>query len=142
MELSPKDIPRMIDAMNNLKVEFVNGSRYMPGIDRPLHSYWRYFWNKLFTNITSVLINVKLTDMACGYKLVHKNLINQISLKEDRFGFEAELILKAIRIKKNNISEIPVHYYPRNDGEGKKLKNTDGFKIFWTIFKYGVLRLK
>ena len=59
-----------------------------------------------------------------------------------RFGFEAELIIKALRIKKNNIAEVPVKYFPRNYGEGKKLRNTDAFKILWTIFKYGVLGLK
>lgn len=142
LELSPSDIPAMLDAMKTLDVEFINGSRYLPGIARPLASYKRYWGNRIFTNLTSILINVKLTDMACGYKLVHKKLYQQISLKENRFGFEAELIIKALRIKRNNIAEVPVKYFPRNSGEGKKLNNTDAFKILWTIFKYGVLRLK
>ena len=141
LELSPEDIPLMIETMQKLNVGFINGSRYMPGVYRPLSSYRRYLFNKLFTLITSVLINVRLTDMACGYKLFTRELYDKISLKENRFGFEAELIIKAMRIRKNNIAEIPVHYYPRNEGEGKKLKNIDGFRIFKTIFKYGVLRL-
>jgi len=142
LELSPSDIPSMVNAMNLLGVEFINGSRYLPGIPRPLASYKRYWGNKIFTNLTSVVINVKLTDMACGYKLIHRNLYQKINLMEDRFGFEAELIIKALRIKKNNIAEVPVKYFPRNYGEGKKLRNTDAFKILWTIFKYGVLGLK
>ena len=142
LELSPSDIPAMLDAMKMLGVEFINGSRYLPGIARPLASYKRYWGNRIFTNLTSILINVKLTDMACGYKLVHKNLYQQINLKENRFGFEAELIIKALRIKRNNVAEVPVKYFPRNAGEGKKLNNKDAFKILWTIFKYGVLRLK
>lgn len=142
LELSPSDIPVMLNAMNELKVEFINGSRYLPGALRPLASYKRYMGNKFFTNLTSVLINVRFTDMACGYKLIHKNLYNKINLKENRFGFEAELIIKALRIKRNNVAEVPVKYFPRNAGEGKKLNNTDAFKILWTIFKYGVLRLK
>lgn len=80
--------------------------------------------------------------MACGYKLIHRNLYQQIDMKENRFGFEAELLIKALRIKKNNIAEVPVKYFPRNSGEGKKLNNTDALKILWTIFKYGVLGLK
>lgn len=142
LELSPSDIPAMLDAMKMLGVEFINGSRYLPGIARPLASYKRYWGNRIFTNLTSIVINVKLTDMACGYKLFHKNLYQQISLKENRFGFEAELIIKALRIKRNNVAEVPVKYFPRNAGEGKKLNNKDAFKILWTIFKYGVLRLK
>ena len=142
LELSPSDIPEMVKAMKMLNIEFVNGSRYLPGVARPLASFKRYWGNRLFTNLTSILINVKLTDMACGYKLIHRNLYNKIQLNENRFGFEAELIIKALRIKRNNVAEVPVKYFPRNAGEGKKLNNLDAFKILWTIFKYGVLRLK
>ncbi|MFM7105543.1 MAG: glycosyltransferase family 2 protein, partial [Flavobacteriales bacterium] len=124
------------------KVEFINGSRYLPGVYRPLASYRRYLANKFFTWLTSVIINVRLTDMACGYKLFTRSLYNQILLRENRFGFEAELIIKAMRIKRNNIAEVPVRYFPRNEGEGKKLRNTDGFKIMWTIIKYGLLKVK
>lgn len=141
LELDPADIPRMLNAMQSLKVELINGSRYLPGIIRPVGSYRRYFANKIFTNLTSLLINVRLTDMACGYKLIHKNLLDKIVLRENRFGFEAELIIKALRIKKNNIAEVPVQYFPRNLGEGKKLRKLDGVKILWTILKYGLFRI-
>ncbi|OFZ65194.1 MAG: hypothetical protein A3D92_04935 [Bacteroidetes bacterium RIFCSPHIGHO2_02_FULL_44_7] len=142
LELSPIDIPVMLTAMHELGVEFVNGSRYLPGVTRPISSYRRYLSNRIFTAITSLLINVKLTDMACGYKLISRKLYEQINLKENRFGFEAELILKALRIKKNNVAEVPVHYYPRNLGQGKKIRNIDGLRILKTIFLYGALRLK
>jgi hypothetical protein len=96
--------------------------------------------NRLFTSLTAIIINVKITDMACGYKLIHRNLYQRIQLAEDRFGFEAELIIKALRIKKNNIAEVPVRYFPRNEGEGKKLRNSDAFKILWTIIKFGLFK--
>lgn len=142
LELFPGDIPSLINAMELLKVEFVNGSRYLPGVIRPISSYRRYIFNKIFTYLTSLLINVRLTDMACGYKLFTRDIFEKIRLNENRFGFEAELLIKALRLKRNNVTEVPVNYFPRNEGEGKKLKTSDGFKIFWTIFKYGVLRLK
>lgn len=141
LELNPEDIPRMLLAMKNLKVEFINGSRFLPGVDRPLHSYRRYLGNRFFTFLTSLLINVKLTDMACGYKLIKKDLLYNFILRENRFGFESELIIKALRVKRNNVAEVPVGYFPRNEGEGKKLKNTDAFKILWVIIKYGLLKL-
>ncbi len=142
LELNPNDIPRMVTALIELNIEFINGSRYLAGIVRPLSSYKRYLLNRFFTFLTSIIINVKITDMACGYKLFTRNLYNKVSLKENRFGFEAELIIKALRIKRNNIAEVPVQYFPRNNGEGKKIKNIDGFKILWTIIKYGLLRKK
>ncbi len=138
LELSVGDIPSMLRAMEELNVEFVNGSRYMAGINRPLASYRRYLVNRFFTFLTSVLINVKLTDMACGYKLFKRSLYDQIELKENRFGFEAEILIKALRIKSNNIAEVPVHYFPRQKSGGKKLRNIDGIKILWAIFKYGL----
>ncbi len=141
LELDPGDIPVLLEAMHTLQIQFVNGSRYLPGPIRTISSYRRYMANQFFTWLTSLLINVKLTDMACGYKLIHRNLLDEVTLKENRFGFEAELILKALRIRKNNVAEVPVNYYPRNAGEGKKLRNSDAFKILWTIFKYGLLRL-
>ncbi len=141
LELDPRDIPGLIHAMKELNIEFINGSRYLSGMARPISSYKRFLANKFFTFLTSILIDVRLTDMACGYKLVHKDLVNKVSLKENRFGFEAEIIIKALRVKKNNVAEVPVQYFPRNYGEGKKLNNGDAFKILWTIFKYGVLRL-
>lgn len=140
LELTPSDIPRMIECMNELQVDFVNGSRYMAGVNRPLSSYKRYMANRIFTSLTAVIINVRITDMACGYKLFQRTLYEKIQLQENRFGFEAELIIKAMRIKKNNIAEVPVRYFPRNEGEGKKLRNSDAFKILWTIVKYGLFR--
>ena len=142
LELNPIDIPPMIRAYKMTNVEFVNGSRYLPGVARPLSSYKRYLGNKFFTLLTSMITNVKITDMACGYKLIHKNLLDKINLKENRFGFEAEVMIKAVKIKKNNMTEVPVHYFPRNNGEGKKFRNKDAFKILWTIFKYGILNCK
>jgi glycosyltransferase involved in cell wall biosynthesis len=140
LELAVDDIPALLNTMQELGVEFVNGSRYMAGVNRPLASYRRYLANRLFTFLTSVIINVKLTDMACGYKLFKRNLYERIQLHENRFGFEAELLIKALRLKRNNIAEVPVRYFPRNEGEGKKLRTMDGFRILWTVVKYGMLK--
>jgi glycosyltransferase involved in cell wall biosynthesis len=142
LELSPKDIPSLLQAAHDLKIPFVNGSRYLPGVIRTQAGFKRYFANKIFTLITSVLIDVHLTDMACGYKLIKRDLFEQLHLNENRFGFEAELIIKCARIQKNWIAEVPVNYSPRNLGEGKKLQNFDGFRIMKTVLKYGLFRAK
>jgi glycosyltransferase involved in cell wall biosynthesis len=84
LELRPADIPGMVNCMEELNVEFINGSRYLAGVYRPLASYKRYLGNRIFTSLTAIIINVKITDMACGYKLIHKNLFEKIKLTEDR----------------------------------------------------------
>lgn len=138
LELYPEDIPLMINAMTKMDLLFVNGSRYMPGVIRPLYAYNRYLGNKFFSLLTSLLINVRITDMACGYKLINKKLFDQINPQENRFAIEAELILKALKIQKNIITEVPVQYVPRNAGDGKKFKSSDAFKILWSIIKIGL----
>lgn len=142
MELLPKDIPSLLRAMFDLDLPFINGSRYLPGVPRPVYTYSRYLGNKLFTWFTSVVLNARLTDMACGYKLIERKLFLELGLREKRFGFEAELIIKALRRRRNMVAEVPVHYAPRGVGQGKKLKNSDAFKILWVILKYGVFRVK
>ncbi len=142
LELTPKDIPSMLIAKKELEVPFINGSRYIPGVIRPQSSFKRYFFNKLFTLIASIFIDVHITDVACGYKLFDKSLFEKLNLRENRFGFEAELILKCGRFQRNWIAEVPVRYFPRNLGEGKKLRNVDGLRIFMTLMKYGLFRMK
>lgn len=138
LELTPSDIPYLIQAYQTGRYELVNGSRYMAGRVRPLYSYKRYFFNKLFSNLASFLIDVRFTDIACGYKLFSRELFDRLDIKEKRFGFEAELIIKTAKQNKTKITEIPVNYYPRNKGDGKKIRNMDGVRIFWVILKYGI----
>ncbi|MEA1873274.1 MAG: glycosyltransferase family 2 protein [Bacteroidota bacterium] len=142
IELDPGDIPKMLKVMHDLDMDFINGSRYMAGISRPLSSFKRYMGNRLFTLLTSWIINVKISDVACGYKLFKRDLLSQFVLRENRFGFEAELIIKAMRISKFKIAEVPVQYFPRTVSQGKKLRNMDGIKILFVIIKYGLFKAK
>jgi glycosyltransferase involved in cell wall biosynthesis len=141
LELWPADIPSLLEAMHKLNVPFVNGSRYLPGVVRTAAAYRRYWLNKIFTRLTAILINTYLTDMACGYKLFTRELYDKLDLRENRFGIEAELIIKCGRLRKNWMAEVPVHYSPRNLGQGKKFRSFDGLKILGTIIKYGLFRV-
>ena len=138
LELSPSDIPALLHALQIPGVELVNGSRYLPGPIRPLSSYKRYVANKLFSWLTSLLINIRITDMACGYKLFRRELVMGLDLQENRFAIEAEMLIKSARLKRNHIVEVPVQYFPRNQGEGKKFRTTDGLQILFKIIRYSL----
>ena len=140
LELTPNDVPPMIQIMKRLDVSFVNGSRYMAGVIRPIYSYRRYLGNSFFSWLTSFVINLRITDVACAYKLIRKDLLEKINLKENRFGIEAELVIKCMRLNGKSISEVPIQYFPRDADGGKKLKNKDAFNILWTIIKYGLFK--
>jgi glycosyltransferase involved in cell wall biosynthesis len=138
LELYPEDIPSMLQAMHDLNIDFINGSRYMTGIIRPSGSYFRYLGNKVFSFLTSSLINTHITDMACGYKMLKKELFLQINPQENRFGIEAELILKALKRNKRCIAEVPVRYLGRDKSDGKKLNSLDAIKILFSIFRISI----
>jgi glycosyltransferase involved in cell wall biosynthesis len=142
LELIPEDIPALLNAMEALDADFVNGSRYLPGVIRPISGYRRYLINKLFSFLTSVFIDVRITDMACGYKLFRSRLLSEFELREERFGVEAELIIKALRRGKTRVTEVPVHYFPRNYGEGKKFQTIDGINVLGVILRYGLFGYK
>lgn len=136
MELLPSDWPAMLQALALPGMGMVNGSRYLPGLSRPLHSYRRYIANKIFSWLTSLLIDIRITDMACGHKLLRRDLMLSLDLQEERFGVESEILIKSARIRRNHIVEIPVHYFARNQGEGKKFRTLDGLGILFKIIRF------
>ena len=136
LELSPQEIPEMIDLLIKEKLEMVNGSRFLNDFLHDDNTFLRNFANKLFSTIASIISRKKITDLTCGYKLFTRNFLNSIELKENRFGIESELLMKAIKFNKQKVMEFPVKYSPREISSGKKIRFTDGFRILWTIIKY------
>jgi hypothetical protein len=88
------------------------------------------------TFLSNVATNLNLTDMETGYKLFKREIIQQISLKENRFGFEPEVTAKVARIKGIRIYEVGISYYGRTYDEGKKINWKDGLRAIYCIIKY------
>ena len=82
LELTPKDIPSLLSAKQELGVPFINGSRYIPGVLRTQAAIRTYFFNKLFPLLLLYLLTFTL-PMWCGYKLFDKNLFEKLNLKEN-----------------------------------------------------------
>ena len=74
--------------------------------------------------------------METGYKLFKREIIQHISLKENRFGFEPEITAKVARIKGIRIYEVGISYYGRTYEEGKKINWKDGLRAIYCIIKY------
>ncbi len=136
LELSPHEIPKMINLLVKENLEMVNGSRFLNDFLHDDNTFLRNFANKLFSTIASIISRKKITDLTCGYKLFTRNFLNNITLKENRFGIESELLMKAVKFNKQKVKEFPVKYSPREISSGKKIRFTDGFRILWTIVKY------
>ena len=70
------------------------------------------------------------------------DVLRQIRLKENRFGFEPEVTAKVSRIKNIRIYEVGIAYYGRTYDDGKKIKWIDGVHAIWCILKYNILSRK
>ena len=108
-----------------------------------------YFWhsiaNKGLTFLSNMFTNLNLTDMEVCYKLFRREMIQGITLKSNRFGFEPEVTAKVARFKLKDdngheracrIYEIPVSYHGRTYREGKKIGVKDGFQALYCIIRY------
>ena len=79
--------------------------------------------------------------METCYKVFKSEILKNINLESNRFGFEPEITAKIGRLKLR-IKEYPIDYRPRNYLEGKKITWKDGVAAVWFIFKYNLLSKK
>ena len=84
--------------------------------------------------------NLNLTDMETGYKVFRREIIQSITLEQDRFGIEPEMTAKISRVPGIRIYEVGISYYGRTYSEGKKITWKDGFQAIYCILKYGIFR--
>jgi hypothetical protein len=74
-----------------------------------------------------------------GQILKRREVIQQLSLEENRFGFEPEITAKVSQMDVR-IYEVPISYYGRTYAEGKKINWRDGVAALWCIIKYNFFR--
>ena len=79
--------------------------------------------------------------METCYKVFRRELIQALTLEEDRFGFEPEVTSKISKARAR-IYEVGIAYYGRTYEEGKKIGMRDGFRALWCIAKYRLKPLK
>ena len=81
---------------------------------------------------------MNLTDMETCYKLFRTPLVQSLTLREKRFGFEPEVTAKISRTPNIRIYEVGISYYGRTYEEGKKINWKDGFRAIYCIIKYNL----
>jgi glycosyltransferase involved in cell wall biosynthesis len=118
------------------KADVVFGSRFLgsPNGHRVLY-YWHSVGNKILTIFSNMATGLNLTDMETCYKVFQRDVIQQIRIEENRFGFEPEITAKVAKLKVR-VYEVGISYYGRTYGEGKKIGWRDGFRALWCILKY------
>lgn len=120
--------------------DVVYGSRFMGGKPHRILFYWHSIGNRLLTNLLNMMLNLNLTDMETCYKLFKTDIIKNINIVENRFGFEPEITSKVSRLPNIRIYEVGISYFGRTYEEGKKINWKDGFRAMYCIIKYGLLK--
>jgi len=136
LEYDPEDYHRLLEPIERGVADVVYGSRFLGGPHRVLF-YWHYVGNRLLTTFSNMLTNLNLSDVWTCYKVFRREVLQEVELSEDRFGFEPEVTAK---VAKGNwrVYEVPISYYGRTYAEGKKITWRDGLKGVWSILRYGL----
>ena len=136
LEYDPAEIPSLIAPILGGHADVVYGSRLIGGKPQRVHLFWHKAGNRFLSLLTNVLYNTTLTDMETGYKAFTLEVLRAIEpLRESDFRIEPELTAKICR-GRFRVYELPISYYGRSYGEGKKITWRDGFPAIWALLKY------
>jgi len=139
LEYKPEEILKVIEPILDGKADVVYGSRFVGATPHRVLYYWHSVGNKLLTTLSNMLTNITLTDVETCYKAFKREIIQSVTIEENRFGFEPEITAKIARTN-CRIYEVGISYYGRTYEEGKKAAWKDGISALRCIIKYNLFR--
>ena len=139
LEYDPNEYPRLIEPIIDDRADAVYGSRFMGAEPHRVLYFWHRVGNGFLTLLSNMFTNLNLTDMETCYKVFRAGVLRQITLKQDRFGFEPEITAKVAKLRVR-VYEVGIAYYGRTYAEGKKIGYRDGFRAIYCILKYNLFR--
>ena len=137
LEYDPKDYQKLLEPFKLGVADVVYGSRFIGSDKKRVLYFWHTVGNKILTLLSNIFTNLNLSDMEVGYKAFKTDIIKNIDLKENRFGFEPEVTAKIAK-RSLRLYEVGISYYGRKYNEGKKITWRDGFSAFRCILKYNL----
>lgn len=137
LEYDPFEYPKLLKPIEDDRADVVYGSRFIGGESHRVLYFWHSVANHFLTLLSNMFTNLNLSDMEVCYKVFKREILEKISLQENRFGFEPEFTAKIARID-CRIYEVGISYYGRTYAEGKKINWKDGVRAVYVILKYGL----
>ena len=135
LEYDPAEYPKLLQPILTGKADVVYGSRFIGSEAHRVLYFWHMMGNRFLTLLSNMFTNLNLTDMETCYKVFRREILQHITIEEDRFGFEPEITAKVARTG-CRIYEVGISYSGRTYSEGKKIGIKDGFRALYCIIKY------
>jgi glycosyltransferase involved in cell wall biosynthesis len=136
LEYDPAEYPRLLQPILENRADVVYGSRFIGESHRVLY-YWHSVANKGLTLLSNMFTNLNLTDMETCYKVFRREVLQDVKLRSNRFGFEPEITAKIARHRPGwRVYEVPISYSGRTYEEGKKIGLKDAFTALLAILRY------
>lgn len=137
LEYDPRDYASLLDPIFSGNADVVYGSRFMGGRPHRVLYFWHMMGNRFLTLLSNMFTNLNLTDVETGYKAFRAEVVKNLDLRENRFGFEPEITAKLAK-SRCRIYEVGISYSGRTYAEGKKVNWKDGVRAIYAIVRYNL----
>ncbi len=137
LEYNPQEFHKLAKPIMDGRADVVYGSRFLSSEERRVLFYWHSLGNKALTTLSNMFTNLNLSDMETCYKMFRSDVLKNITIQENRFGFEPEITAKVARLG-CRVYEVGISYSGRDYSQGKKVGWKDGVRAMWCIVKYSV----
>jgi len=135
LEYDPAEYGVLVKPLLRDQADVVYGSRFHSSQPHRVLYFWHSVGNRFLTLLSNMFTNLNLTDMETCYKVFRREVIQSITIEEDRFGFEPEVTAKVAQAHWR-VYELGISYNGRTYDEGKKIGWRDGVRAVQCILKY------